>query len=103
MRPHHAVPLILSLSLASQAYAQSAYAPPPGRLLASNCFQCHGTNGRAVAGFEALAGKSAKEIYSELTEMRRPGEDKGIMTVHALGYTDAQLRAIANYLGTQPR
>jgi len=28
--------------LSLPAMAQSA-APPPGRLLASNCFQCHGT------------------------------------------------------------
>ncbi|WP_425485618.1 c-type cytochrome, partial [Hydrogenophaga aromaticivorans] len=40
---------------------------PPGRLLASNCFQCHGTNGRGP-GFERLAGESADEIYDELRE-----------------------------------
>ena len=30
---------------------------PAGRLLASNCFQCHGTVG--TGGFEQIRGKSA--------------------------------------------
>ena len=72
--------------------------PPPGRLLASNCFQCHGTDGRG--GFEELAGKSANEIYGELKEMQRDGAGNDLMVPHAKGYTDEQLRAIANYFAT---
>lgn len=72
---------------------------PSGRLLASNCFQCHGTQGKA-SGFERLAGKSSADIYEELIEYRSGAEGHGIMAVHARGYTDAQLRAIANYLST---
>jgi cytochrome subunit of sulfide dehydrogenase len=68
-----------------------------GRLLASNCFQCHGTNGSG--GFERLSGESAAELYSELTEYLSGGEDPdGIMAAHVAGYTTAQLRVIANYL-----
>ena len=33
--------------------------PPAGRLLASNCFQCHGYNGKSSIGFEDLAGESS--------------------------------------------
>ena len=39
--------------------------PPEGRLLASNCFQCHGTSGKGP-GFERLAGLPAAEILAEL-------------------------------------
>lgn len=85
------------LMVASPAHAQSA---PAGRLLASNCFQCHGTNGKGP-GFEKVAGMSANEIYGELSEMRTGKEGKGIMTKHAMGYTDAQLRALSQYLSTQ--
>lgn len=73
---------------------------PEGRLLASNCFQCHGTNGKGP-GFERLAGKRASEIVGELNEMRAGKEGNGIMTRHAMGYTDAQIKALANYLSTQ--
>jgi len=70
----------------------------PGRLLASNCFQCHGTNGH---GMESLAGKSANSIAEELNEMRlKPAGDE-MMHVHARGYTAAQVNLIADYLSKQ--
>ncbi|MFZ5483811.1 MAG: pilus assembly protein N-terminal domain-containing protein [Pseudomonadota bacterium] len=77
--------------------------PPPsagtasGRLLASNCFQCHGTNGSG--GFDRIQGKS--DVYGELREYASGEEGNGIMAAHAMGYTDAQLRAIADFLATQ--
>ncbi len=81
------------------AFAQSA---DSGRLLASNCFQCHGTNGRpSVSGFDRLAGSSSSEIYSELKEMQGKTVGNDIMKVHARGYTDTQLRAISAYFAAQ--
>ena len=73
---------------------------PAGRLLASNCFQCHGTNGKGP-GFDTLAGKSANELYSELKEFQSGKEGNGIMARHTMGYTDAQLRLLATWLSTQ--
>lgn len=94
---------LLAVGIATSAVATAQPSTPshPGRLLASNCFQCHGTNGRG--GFESLAGKSAREIYSELIEMRaeRPGND--IMRPHALGYTEQQLQLIADYFSRMTR
>lgn len=70
-----------------------------GRLLASNCFQCHGTNG--TGGFDKLTGKSASELYGDLREFARGKEDaNGIMAAHAMGFTDDQLRSIANYFAS---
>lgn len=76
-------------------------APPPGQLLASQCFQCHGTNGQAVSGFESISGKSAKGMYEKLLEMsrRRP---EGIMDLQTRAYTPTQLRRIAEYLASLP-
>ena len=71
-----------------------------GRLLASNCFQCHGTNGSG--GFEKLAGKSANSIYEELRGFASGKEDpNGIMAAHAMGFTDAQLKSISTYFASQ--
>lgn len=68
-----------------------------GRLLASNCFQCHGTYGSG--GFEQLLGESEAEIYEELLEYQAdPDFTTDIMAAHLQGYTEAQLRAIAKYL-----
>jgi sulfide dehydrogenase cytochrome subunit len=73
--------------------------PPSGRLLAAQCAQCHGTDGRG--GFEDIAGKPASDLYNDLREMKqRPPET--IMDRQARGYTDAQLRAIADYLAALP-
>ena len=70
-----------------------------GRLLASNCFQCHGTNG--TGGFDRLAGKSASEIYGELREFASGKEDaNGIMAAHAMGFSDAQLKSVASYFAS---
>jgi cytochrome c553 len=79
--------------------ATSAQAEP-GRLLASQCAQCHGTNGGGP-GFDEIAGKSARELYNELREMKYRSIE-GIMDRQARGYTDAQLDLIANYLSTLP-
>jgi cytochrome c553 len=86
-----------ALLLLSLATAASAQTPPAGRLLASNCFQCHGTNGKGP-GFDRLAGKPASEIYEELLEFRSGKEGNGLMAKHALGYSDAQLKALSAYL-----
>ena len=82
--------------------AQAQTAPPAGRLLASNCFQCHGTNGYSTAGFDKLVGMTADELFHKLKEMQSSGEG-GIMKVHALGYSDAQIRSLATFFSRQPK
>lgn len=68
-----------------------------GRLLASNCFQCHGTYGSG--GFDRITGESQAELLEELNEFLAGEEDPGgIMAAHLQGYTAAQLEAIARYL-----
>jgi cytochrome c553 len=86
-----------ALLAAQPAAAQTS---PPGRLLASNCFACHGTNGRGP-GFEDIAGESVEKIYEELVKMRAGREGQGLMVKHAMGYTDEQLRLLARWLATQ--
>lgn len=71
----------------------------PGRALAANCFQCHGTNG--VAGELKIAGESASEIINELNEMRAEHPGRNIMNVHAQAYTPAEVSLIADYFAKQ--
>lgn len=63
-----------------------------GRLLASNCFQCHGTLG--TGGFENIRGSEAREVLEYLNKPAR----SDIMAAHAQGYTPAQLEKIIAYL-----
>lgn len=79
----------------SKPTAGSTYSQPAntaGRLLASNCFQCHGTGG--VGGFGNIRGSEAAEVKEYLGK----SASADIMTAHAQGYTSAQLDAIIAYL-----
>jgi cytochrome c553 len=92
---------LFGVAVAGLACAQTP-APTPipnGRLLASNCFQCHGTNGKGP-GFEQLAGHSREEVAKALKVMQL-GTEGSIMNAHAMGYTDAQIDALADYLSKQ--
>ena len=84
-------------ALASRPTAVATRAVPQprsteGRLLASNCFQCHGTLG--TGGFDNIRGKEASEV---LEFLRKPA-GKDIMAAHAQGYTTAQLQKVIAYL-----
>lgn len=68
------------------------------RLLASQCAQCHGTNGHSVGDIDSLAGED--DLSGELDEMRNKSNPDDIMEHQALGYTDDQIRRIAAYYAT---
>jgi len=87
---------LLSLSVPSTAQSV-AVSPPAGRLLASNCFQCHSISGK-TSGFDSIKGKSSNEIYNDLRDFKAGKEGNGLMARHAMGYNDAQMRLIADYL-----
>lgn len=71
----------------------------PGRTLAANCFQCHGTNG--YAGELKIAGQSKSEILSTLNEMKTKNPRANIMNVHAQAFTAQELDLIADFISKQ--
>ena len=77
-------------STATVAVAQPANTE--GRLLASNCFQCHGTLG--MGGFDKIRGSEASEVLEFMTKTA----SRDIMAAHAQGYTPEQLKKIIAYL-----
>lgn len=81
-----------TLTGTAAAAPAAATASTEGRLLASNCFQCHGTNG--TGGFDSIRGGEADEIREFLTK----AASRDIMAAHAQGYTPAQLQKIIAYL-----
>lgn len=97
---HTLIGTVVALAALSLPFGAHA-APPAGQLLASQCAQCHGTNGNGP-GFDELAGKPTNELYNELREMKYSQQIEGIMDRQARGYTDIQLRLIADYLAAQP-
>lgn len=77
-----------------------ATTPSLGRLLASQCAQCHGPDGLSVSGIESLRGESAGELAEETREQQR--EDDGIMHFQALGYSDEEIQLIADWFAGLP-
>ncbi|MFM6985734.1 MAG: c-type cytochrome [Hydrogenophaga sp.] len=85
----------------SATAAQTACAVPDGgRLLASGCFQCHGTNGQNGT-FNAIAGGGQLDMLNKLRDMRSKDPRGSIMNPHARGYTSEQLACITLYFSKQ--
>lgn len=102
---HLATPLIaFALFAAGSAPALAAEhtdpsaEPPAGRLLATQCFQCHGTNGQSQSEIDSIDDESADELFEELLEMKASNKIT-VMNQQAKAYSDAELRLIADYLG----
>lgn len=94
---------IVPLGLAGMlALCAGGAAAEPARLLAAQCAQCHGTDGYGP-GFETLAGRNANDMYYDMIDMRNRQNIESIMDRQAHGYTDAQLRRIAEYFAALPR
>lgn len=71
-----------------------------GRLLASQCFQCHNAKGGST-GFDRITGESVNEIVSEMKEMQaKAASEPEIMHSQAMIYTDAEITALAKYLSS---
>jgi cytochrome subunit of sulfide dehydrogenase len=91
--------------VAGSLWAQSATAQGvnDGRLLASGCFQCHGTSG-LKGGFGTLAGVGKEDMLNKLNnDMRSKDARSSIMNPHARGYTSYQLSLIADYFSKLPK
>jgi len=73
-----------------------------GRLLASGCFQCHGTAG-VKGGFGSIAGIGKADMLNKLNDFRLKAAGSNIMVPHARGYTNEQLALIADYFARQPK
>ncbi|MDG6777118.1 hypothetical protein QCB44_00205 [Thiomicrorhabdus sp. zzn3] len=76
----------------------TAYTVSAGRLLASQCAQCHGTNGYSTNSWDSLAGEN--DLVEEMLEIQA-GEEDPIMQAQAHGYTRSEIEALAAWLATQ--
>jgi len=84
------------------AAAAPAAPPSPAAVvnMINNCYSCHGTDGRSPGSIPSLTGKNAEQALLQLKEFKSGQLAATVMTRHAKGYTDAELEALANYIGT---
>ena len=67
----------------------------------AGCAACHGTDGKGIAAFPALAGRSADYISTALLQYRN-GETRGAQSVLMWGQagnlTDQQIQTLSKYV-----
>jgi len=97
-----AITSLAAIVAGNAANAQVLNDASDGRLLASGCFQCHGTDGRS-GGFDALAGDGKKDLIEKLRDMARKNQRSNIMFPHAKGYTAREIELIAEYFSRLPK
>lgn len=90
----------VAISAAFPAWAQDA-GPTIGRNLASNCANCHGTNGQSATLIPPLAGQTRDYIGGRMREFRDGKRPATIMHQLAKGYTEEQIDLIAAYFAAQ--
>ncbi|MEP7084374.1 MAG: c-type cytochrome [Betaproteobacteria bacterium] len=86
--------LIIALGGAAAAGAQEA---SQVRLIAANCANCHGTDGRSQGGMPALNGLSKVYIVLQMQDFKSGKRAATIMHQLSKGYTDAEIDAVATF------
>ena len=89
--------LIIALGSSAMAAAQDAN---QSRLLAANCANCHGTDGRSQGGMPALTGLSKPYIVEQMRDFKSGKRAATIMHQLSKGYTDAEIDALATYFAS---
>jgi len=88
--------LAVGVSMASAQVAQV-------KVWAAACANCHGTNGQAQPGMEALAGKDKAELAQKMLDFKAGRKPATIMHQISKGYSDEQIQEIAAYFAAQPK
>lgn len=72
-----------------------------GALLANTCAACHGTDGKSPGSIPVIAGKPADYIIKTFKEFSTGERPSTVMGRHAKGYTEEELKQIAEYFAKQ--
>lgn len=73
-----------------------------GIMLSNSCAACHGTDGKSPGSIPGIYGKSYEFIVQALTDFREDNRPATVMGRHASGYTDEEIRLIAEYFSNLP-
>lgn len=93
-----AVTFAVTLAAAGYSHAEG---PTRADLLVGSCFGCHGTDGHSPGAIPSLAGKSPDFIEQAMRGFRAGVRPATVMSRHATGYSDEEIRLIADYFSAQ--
>ena len=92
------LPVAVTLMVPIPALAQDS---AQARLLAANCANCHGTNGRSQGGMPVLAGLQKDYFTQQMQDFKSGKRVATIMHQLSKGYTDAEVDMLAGYFAAQ--
>lgn len=97
--PHHLLAVSAALLLAAPALAQQRDAAITDTALAAQtCNVCHGSAAYVSPTMPPIHGVDATTLYQALTELKADKRPSTIMGRIARGYSDEQLKTLAEYL-----
>lgn len=67
------------------------------RFIAANCAYCHGPEGKSRGAIPSLAGMEAGYFVEQMRGFKDGSRPGTVMQKHAIGYTDAEILAMAKY------
>ncbi len=70
-------------------------------LLASGCAACHGTQGHSVGGTPSLAGLDRLYFIEQMQQFKNGERPATVMMQHARGYSEEEIRLLADYFAEQ--
>ncbi len=96
--------IVLSCTVAF-GFAQVVYAEmlhlDRGAMLSNSCAACHGTDGNSPGAIPSIGGKSPEFIETALLEFKTGKRSGTVMNRHASGYTDEEIRLIAEFFAAR--
>jgi sulfide dehydrogenase cytochrome subunit len=99
--------LLLWLGLCPAAISQTAQGQDAlyTRSLAASCANCHGTDGKAVAGslVVPLAGMDKNYFIAQMKAFKAGTRPATVMTQLAKGFNDLQIETLATYFAIQQK
>lgn len=103
MRTSTGIQIIAAAAMASSLLSSPGQAGElsRGEMLSASCAGCHGTDGNSPGSIPAISGKSADYIRTSLEDFRSGKRESTVMGRHAKGYSDEEIRLIAEYFERQ--
>jgi sulfide dehydrogenase cytochrome subunit len=77
----------------------TAQAVDRGMVLSMSCASCHGTDGKSPGAMPMIHGKSSAYLEQAMKEFRDGKRYATVMNRIAKGYSDDEIKLLADYLG----
>ncbi len=67
------------------------------KVISATCFNCHGSNGKSSSAIPSLAGQDKAYFVTAMKDFRDGKREATVMKKYALGYTDDEYEAMAEF------